>query len=140
MNEANNIIHQVNDYSIAYVDGVITLPSMSARVLNVTSGNQTENEFPERMEIDPVLDLLPPEQIREHPAIFLGDVKLNDFKTVLQQQGFRTEFRRGVLVVNGTVALRKEEKEGRSDIKIDGMLCEDYYKVRELLYSQFKIV
>lgn len=137
--ESLNFI-KVNDYSIAYVDGVITLPSMSARVLNMTSGSQAENEFPERMEIDPVLDLLPPEQIREHPAIFLGDVKLNDFKTLLQQQGFRTEFRRGVLVVNGTVALRKEEKEGRSDIKIDGMLCEDYYKIRELLYNQFKIV
>jgi hypothetical protein len=42
--------------------------------------------------------------------------------------------------VNEVVAVKKEDKEGRSHITIEGNLCEDYFKIRDIIYPQFKIL
>jgi len=76
-----------------------------------------------------------------HKAVYIGDVKLNDFKMILQQAGFRAEFYGGALIVGeGNIALRKEEVEGSSGIKIEGVISEDYFKIRQLLYSQYIVL
>lgn len=53
----------------------------------------------------------------------------------------QAEFKGGALIVNGTVALRREQSQGAApSIHVEGPLSEDYYKVRELLYSQYHIL
>jgi hypothetical protein len=46
----------------------------------------------------------------EHKSVFIGEVKLYDFKSTLANAGYRSEFYGGVLVVNtpeGPISLKK---------------------------------
>ncbi|XP_065184481.1 cleavage and polyadenylation specificity factor subunit 2-like [Sycon ciliatum] len=85
----------------------------------------------------PTLDTLPPSQVPPHEAVFLNEPRLSDFKQVLSKAGIQAEFSGGVLIINDRVAVRKNES-GR--IGLEGILCEEYYKVRQLLYEQYAIV
>lgn len=92
---------------------------------------------------EPYLDVIPHTvDSAGHPAIYIGDVKLSNFRQKLHDCGFRAEFKGGALIVNGTVALRREQSVGAGNpsIHIEGALSEDYFKVRELLYSQYHIL
>jgi len=115
--------------SVAYVDGIIMVPP------------QERDQEGQLNQPDPYLDVLPhTEDMDEegHQALFIGDVKLSNFRQLLQEQGFKTEFKRGgALVVNGCVALRKDSDQS---VHIEGPISEDYYKVREILYNQFQIL
>ncbi|CAN8022745.1 unnamed protein product [Ixodes persulcatus] len=84
-----------------------------------------------------ILQPLPPSQIPGHATIFVNELKLSDFKQVLLRNGVQAEFSGGVLYCNGIVAVRRNEA-GR--INIEGCLCEDYFKVREILYKQYAII
>jgi hypothetical protein len=42
--------------------------------------------------MSPILDMLPSDQTSSHPALFIGDVKLSDVKTLLQQRGYKVHF------------------------------------------------
>jgi len=114
---------------IAYVEGIIMVPP------------QEQDEDGQWHQPEPYLDVLPHGEFPSgHDAIFVGDVKLNDFRQKLIDQGFKAEFKGGVLIVNGEVILRKETEGGNSTINIEGTISEDYYKIRDLLYSQFHIL
>eukprot|EP01124_Arcella_intermedia_P005522 TRINITY_DN13267_c0_g1_i1.p1 TRINITY_DN13267_c0_g1~~TRINITY_DN13267_c0_g1_i1.p1 ORF type:complete len:752 (-),score=213.87 TRINITY_DN13267_c0_g1_i1:29-1996(-) len=113
--------------SVAYVEGIIMVPP------------QEQDEDGQWHQPEPYLDVLPHTQFSEgHDAVFVGDVKLLGFRQKLQEVGFKTEMKGGVLVVNGTVALRRAE--GNASINIEGSISEDYYKIRDLLYNQFQIL
>ncbi|KAG0291115.1 cleavage and polyadenylation specificity factor subunit 2 [Linnemannia gamsii] len=77
---------------------------------------------------------------REHQPVFVGDIRLTEFKNrVLKQAGIEAEFMEGVLVCNGVVAVRKVEETGQ--ILLEGSpMSNDYYEVRRLLYSQFALL
>ena len=85
----------------------------------------------------PTLDQTAPTAVDGHAPVFINDVRLSDFKPVLQKEGFRAEFVGGILIVNGVVALRRSHQ---GHIEIEGMLNDDYYKVRNLLYGQYALV
>lgn len=90
-------------------------------------------------DIVPTLELPPGGQVTVpgHVAIFVNEPKLSNFKQVLVKHGFHPEFALGVLVVNDVVAIRRNES-GR--IELEGCLCPEYYRVRELLYDQYAIL
>jgi hypothetical protein len=51
---------------------------------------------------------------------------------------FQCDFVDGVLVCcGGKVRVRKVSS---TQVALNGMFCEEYFKIRELLYSQFSIV
>ncbi|KAK5799514.1 beta-lactamase-like protein, partial [Linnemannia elongata] len=78
---------------------------------------------------------------REHQPVFVGDIRLTEFKDrVLKQAGIEAKFMgEGVLVCNGVVAVRKVEETGQ--ILLEGSpMSSDYYEVRRLLYSQFALL
>lgn len=78
---------------------------------------------------------------REHQPVFVGDIRLTEFKDrVLKQAGIEAVFMaEGVLVCNGVVAVRKVEETGQ--ILLEGSpMSNDYYEVRRLLYSQFALL
>jgi len=115
--------------SIAYVEGIIMVPP------------QEQDEDGQWHQPEPYLDVLPHGEFPSgHDAIFVGDVKLYDFRQKLTEQGYKAEFKGGSLVVNGEVILRRETEGGNSTINIEGTISEDYYKIRDLLYAQFHIL
>lgn len=83
------------------------------------------------------LEAIPSSNIPPHQAVFVNDPKLSDLKTVLAASGFQADFSSGVLYVNNVVSVRRNEA-GR--FHVEGCACEDYYKIREMIYSQFAIV
>uniref|UniRef100_A0A665WNL2 Cleavage and polyadenylation specificity factor subunit 2 n=1 Tax=Echeneis naucrates TaxID=173247 RepID=A0A665WNL2_ECHNA len=98
---------------------------------------EDEKEFSEESDVIPTLEPLPPHEIPGHQSVFINEPRLSDFKQVLLREGIQAEFVGGVLVCNNMVAVRRTEA-GR--IGLEGCLCEDYYKIRELLYQQYAVV
>jgi cleavage and polyadenylation specificity factor subunit 2 len=118
-------MHKVGDYNIAWINGALALPERL---------NETDQPIP-------ALNEAAEHEIPGHRAVFIGEVRLADFKQVLAQSGYRSEFIGGVLVTaEGTIALKKEEVEGLPRIKIEGVISADYFKIRQLLYSQYTIL
>lgn len=81
--------------------------------------------------------LLTPKQKQGHSCIFLGEIKLTNFREMLLKEGIKAEFKKGFLICNDSILVRKDKN---GDIKIDGSCDKDYFKVRDLLYSQYKII
>ena len=80
-----------------------------------------------------------PEVSMKYPAqLFLGDVKLADIKRALNQEAIHAEFVGGVLVCcEGYVNIRKVTA---TLISISGSLCEDYFRIRDILYNQYEVL
>lgn len=94
--------------------------------------------------VDEKLTLLPPSSTpAAHKSVLVGDLKLADFKQFLANKGLQVEFAGGALRCGEYITVRKigdsnqKGSTGSQQIVIEGPLCEDYYKIRELLYSQF---
>ncbi|KAM4713509.1 cleavage and polyadenylation specificity factor subunit 2 [Anableps anableps] len=98
---------------------------------------EDEKEMSEESDVIPTLEPLPLTEISGHQSVFINEPRLSDFKQVLLREGIQAEFVGGVLVCNNVVAVRRTEP-GR--IGLEGCLCDDYYKIRELLYQQYAVV
>lgn len=96
-----------------------------------------EKELGEESEVIPTLEPLPPHEVPGHQSVFMNEPRLSDFKQVLLREGIQAEFVGGVLVCNNQVAVRRTET-GR--IGLEGCLCQDFYRIRDLLYEQYAIV
>ncbi|KAJ1694426.1 hypothetical protein LUZ63_011124 [Rhynchospora breviuscula] len=94
-----------------------------------------------------VLTLLPPPSAPPtHKSVLVGDLKLADFKQYLSTKGVQVEFAGGALKCGEHITVRKISDSsqkggtGPQQIVIEGPLCEDYYKIRGHLYSQFYLL
>ncbi|KAF3966842.1 hypothetical protein CMV_009097 [Castanea mollissima] len=118
---SNVLFKKLGDYEIAWVD---------AEVGKTDSG---------------MLSLLPCSNAAPlHKSVLVGDLKMADFKQFLASKGVQVEFAGGALRCGEYVTIRKvgdaSQKGGGSGLQqilIEGPLCEDYYKIRDYLYSQF---
>jgi cleavage and polyadenylation specificity factor subunit 2 len=117
--------HKVKDYELAWVDAVIKYSDTAAPV---DSGSSGAAEF--SLNLHP----LSKESIKEHKTVFVNEPKLSDLKQILIQNSIQAEFHGGVLVCNGIIALKKNQA-GR--IVLEGVVSDDYYKVRKILYEQY---
>lgn len=109
---SNVIFRKLGGYELAWVDGAV--------------GKQDEDEtFP----------LLPVESPPPHKAVLVEDLRLADFRHLLATKGVQAEFSGGMLRCGNHISVRKVI--GGHQVVIEGPLCEDYYKIRDLLYSQF---
>ncbi|WIA39617.1 hypothetical protein OEZ86_005699 [Tetradesmus obliquus] len=76
--------------------------------------------------------------VGDHGGIFIGDVKLSEVKQALAAVGVPSEFRPGGrLVVGGSLVVRRDGPKGQ--LLMEGPLCEDYFKVRDVVYSQYNV-
>ena len=69
--------------------------------------------------------------------MFVNEPKLSDLKQIFAQNSIQAEFHGGVLVCNGIVALKKTQS-GR--IILEGVVSDDYYKIRKILYEQYAML
>ncbi|CAK8532604.1 unnamed protein product [Lathyrus sativus] len=121
---SNVLFKKLGEYEIAWVDAEV---------------GKTENDM---------LSLLPISGTPcPHKSVLVGDLKLADFKQFLSTKGVSVEFAGGALRCGEYVTVRKvgdaTQKgagSGTQQIIIEGPLCEDYYKIRDYLYSQFYLL
>ncbi|XAR53657.1 hypothetical protein NMG60_11022294 [Bertholletia excelsa] len=118
---SNVLFKKLGDYEIAWVDAEV---------------GKTENGM---LSLLPLSAPAPP-----HKSVFVGDIKMADFKQFLASKGVQVEFAGGALRCGEYVTLRKvgdtSQKGGGAGVQqiiIEGPLSEEYYKIREYLYSQF---
>ncbi|KAK4800090.1 hypothetical protein SAY86_025455 [Trapa natans] len=121
---SNVLFKKLGDYEIAWFDAEV---------------GKTENEMRSLL---PLSTPPPP-----HKSVLVGDLKMADFKQYLASKGVQVEFSGGALRCGEYVTLRKvgetSQKGGLSSkqqIVLEGPLCEDYYKIREYLYSQYYLL
>ncbi|KAI8375788.1 beta-lactamase-like protein [Blakeslea trispora] len=109
---------KLDDYELARVVGRIHFPDDSTT---------------------PSLDIASAEEpVAWEPSVFVGDVRLSEFRKILQAEGIQAEFKgEGILVCNDQVAVRKT---GTGQLLVEGALSVDYYKIRSLLYAQHAIL
>ena len=72
-----------------------------------------------------------------HDPILIGDVRLSEFKKVLQENGLSVQFQDGDLICNQLVSIRKLDS---GELVLEGPLCEDYYHIRSLMYEQLAVL
>lgn len=108
---------QVNDeYEVAFVEGEVRL-------------NYEKASLP---------TLQPAGDHQGHAAVFLGQVRPAELQLILQNDGIECELVGGVLVCrNGLINVHRVSDH---QISIQGALCDEYYRVRDLLYQQYQIV
>ncbi|KAL6503876.1 hypothetical protein OROGR_025799 [Orobanche gracilis] len=117
---SNILFKKLGDYEIAWVD---------AEVGKTESGTLS------------LLPLSTPPS--SHKTVLVGDLKMADFKQYLASKGIQVEFAAGALRCGDYVTLRKvgdSSQKGGGTIQhiiLEGPLSEEYYNIRNLLYSQF---
>eukprot|EP00040_Diaphanoeca_grandis_P026591 m.149321 g.149321 ORF g.149321 m.149321 type:complete len:741 (+) comp30650_c0_seq1:204-2426(+) len=121
---------QIHEYELAWVNGVIDLPTLD--------DDMDESDEAAVMAQMPTLNALDKHNVEGHTGVFIGDLRLGDFKPVLDKAGIKAVFSGGMLVCNGTVAVKKAP--GQGQLSLEGSVCDTYYAVRDLLYQQFAIV
>lgn len=119
---------KVKDYELAWVDAVLKTKNIQPenQIAIPTSGH----------DLGFSLHPLAKEKSMSHKTVFVNEPKLSDLKQIFLQNSIQAEFHGGVLVCNGIIALRKVA--GR--ITLEGMVSDDYYKVRKILYDQYAIL
>lgn len=120
---------KVKEYELAWVDAVL-------KARTVPSENNENKPPTSALDFGYSLHPLHKEESTAHKTVFVNEPKLSDLKQILLQNSISAEFHGGALVCNGIVALRKVA--GR--IILEGMVSDDYYKVRKLLYAQYAIL
>lgn len=121
---SNVLFKKLGDYEIAWVDAEV---------------GKTEDDT---LSVLPISTPPPP-----HNSVFVGDLKLADFKHFLASKGIQVEFSGGALRCGEYVTLRKVGDAtqkggvtGTQQVVIEGPLTEEYYKIREYLYSQYYLL
>ncbi|XP_045452922.1 probable cleavage and polyadenylation specificity factor subunit 2 isoform X1 [Melitaea cinxia] len=118
---------QAGDAELAWLSAVVTAP----RAREPAAGTEGEAAVDEPVSLEPAAGA-------PHAASFVNAVRLSELRAAIARLGLNAEFSAGALeCCNGTVAIRRLEN-GR--VALEGVLSEEYFKIREMLYDQFAIV
>ncbi|TPX34148.1 hypothetical protein SmJEL517_g03138 [Synchytrium microbalum] len=156
-------IKPLDEYSLAYVTGVVRNPAqiedVQAEEDNVPADDkmQVDSEEPTAagssdeqkvakavtaqaaaLSETPVLDIISASERPSHHPVVIGEIKLSEFRRILENDGMQAEFNSGVLVVNRRIAVKRRRE--RKEVVLDGWVGEDYYRVRKRLYEQHAII
>lgn len=84
-----------------------------------------------------VLETIPPNDQKLHTSIYIDDPKLSDVKTLLNSKGFQAEFHSGTLFVENVAAIQRTTA---GTFSIEGRTSLEFYRIRELIKSQFAVI
>lgn len=122
VNLKESLFHQLqfvqvsDEYEVAYVEGEVNLNYQQSNLPILQSADDPHG----------------------HAAVFLGQVRPNELQQILQNDGIACDLVGGVLVCSdGRVNVHKVSE---FQISIQGALCDDYFRIRDLLYQQYQIV
>ena len=144
-------MHTVDEYRIGWVDAVV---GKRRRTDGDGEGGEEEEGGEE------LFVLLPPPAAATidttaidagmsaaaggYGGVFIGDVKLSELKKALERVGIPSEFYGGALHCAGKVVVSRRgggggDGGGGYGLSVEGALCVEYYKVREVAYSLYHI-
>jgi cleavage and polyadenylation specificity factor subunit 2 len=133
------------NYDLAYIQGLIREEKQNT----TTNKNNNENNNDDDSKTKSIRYIAPlkyDQSLEEfnlyqkgHKPIFIGDVKLNQFRILLINNGFKAEFQSGQQLICNDEIMLKRDKETH-EIQIQGSMSSTYFKVRELLYGQYQIL
>ncbi|KAK3802172.1 hypothetical protein RRG08_050058 [Elysia crispata] len=138
--------YRARDMELAWLDGQLTMPEQEEDTVKDQGDEEPledEDDANKKQQgklstLLPTLEALPPAQVPYHMSVYINEPKLSDFKVVLINAKIQCEFVGGILVCsNSQVAVRRDTA---GKMKLEGALCEDYFKIRDLLYQQYAIV
>ena len=123
---------RVADFEVAHTTAVV---------------KHNESALPQLLSVDGLSSSSPSSPIAQsllsataRGSVFLGDYRFADFRRILASAGIDSEFyvKGGVLVAaGGSVRIRKTSP---NTLTVQGVISEQFYAVRALLYSQYSIV
>ena len=64
-------------------------------------------------------------------------MKLSALRAALTNASVRADFSAGGLICSGRVSVRREP--GVGEVRLEGPLSAEYYKVRDVLYAQYHV-
>jgi hypothetical protein len=79
--------------------------------------------------------LVPARSSQKQGGIFIGDVKLSQLKRALAKASIASEFHAGGLYCQGDILVKRTDR----GLAIEGQLSDQYYAIREVMYSQYHI-
>ena len=71
-------------------------------------------------------------------GIFIGDVKLSEIRAALQRAQIASEFSGGALYCEGPLVIRRSADE-QTGLTLEGPLSDQFYRVQDIIYSQYHI-
>ncbi|XP_024082036.1 probable cleavage and polyadenylation specificity factor subunit 2 [Cimex lectularius] len=84
------------------------------------------------------LEPLPLTEVNPHDSVLVNELRLSDLKQLLSKKGIDSEFTAGVLwCCNRTICIKRTDTR---KVSLEGWISENYFKVREILYSQYAIL
>lgn len=128
--------YKSKDYELAWINGIIKVKNRGSNAdLDITNINIPQSA----LDLEYGLHPLNKEQLAliKRKVVFVNEPKLSDLKQILVKNGYQAEFHGGVLVCEGRIALRKNEA-GR--IILEGVVSDDYYGIRQILYDEYAII
>ncbi|RUS90562.1 hypothetical protein EGW08_001650 [Elysia chlorotica] len=137
---------RARDMELAWLDGQLDMPQADEDAPKDQGEEQPMDEQEDEANTQkgklstvlPTLEALPHSQVPYHMSVYINEPKLSDFKIVLINAKIQCEFVGGILVCsNSQVAVRRDTA---GKMKLEGALCEEYFKIRDLLYQQYAIV
>lgn len=121
------------EYELAWVDAIIKPNNKDSESYFNDLAQQPIGAIDTGFSLHPI----PKDLLNPHKTVFVNEPKLSDLKQILTQNSIQAEFHGGVLVCNGIIALKKNQS-GR--IILEGVVSDDYYKVRKILYEQYAML
>ncbi|MCL4123063.1 UNVERIFIED_CONTAM: hypothetical protein GTU68_046074, partial [Idotea baltica] len=126
------------EVEVAWLDGRVTYEQEKLLAMEEDVEQVMPNDIAPDKPTIPTLTQIPMEEASFHDPVFINEMRLSDFKQVLSRAGIESEFNAGILwCANGTIALRRQET---GTVAIEGCLSEDYFEIKDLLYSQYAIL
>eukprot|EP00052_Salpingoeca_macrocollata_P031861 m.323696 g.323696 ORF g.323696 m.323696 type:complete len:745 (-) comp29922_c0_seq1:38-2272(-) len=131
---------KVENHELAWVDGILRMDMDEDGTRLSSAGRRDSISSMEGIAPEgllPSLEAAPEKASSGHKSALVGEVRLSDFKQVLNSEGIEAVFSGGVLVCEGTVAVRKDTT---GNVSLEGPVSPTYYAVRQLLYDQYAMV
>ena len=64
-------------------------------------------------------------------------MRLSEVRKALAEAGFTADWHGGMLVCSGAVTIKVGTDDGH--VQLEGVLCQDYFKIRDVVYGQYHV-
>lgn len=134
---------KAKDIELTWIDGQLDLESGGRSLMQEEEDMEEDPTAPgletRKKKMDERIATLDAvmQEVTGHSQVFINAPRFQDVKQVMTRNGILAEFTGGVLVCNSNVAVRRHES-GR--LCLEGTLCDDYFRVRDLLYEQYAVI
>ncbi|KAF6213184.1 hypothetical protein GE061_010900 [Apolygus lucorum] len=130
-------MQKAKETEVAWLDAMATLRSKAPDTVQ-TEEMEVDDETSGIGERLLSLEPIPLTDVNPHDSVFINELKLSDLKQILTKHGIDSEFSGGVLwCCNRTIAVKRQESR---KVSLEGWISDNYYKVRDILYSRYAIV